>query len=195
MDGRSHRGVVVATMRRAVLVVCLMGAVALVPLLASARHTSVPDPNDTRGKLDIQEVTVEGSNKRPRWVVLTYERWTVEDIWDIGFATVHLDAYGDGAFDYYVIVRSDGSRLIASLYRDRDNKRDRFLRNVPADKPTRRTLEVSVPLSTIRVRNSGTYRWFARSLFTSGRCQDTCIDRAPDSGAVSETVPDPLPTP
>lgn len=194
MDGRSHRGVAVATMRRALLV-CLAGAVALVPLLASARHTSVPDPNDTRGKLDIQEVTVEGSNTRPRWVVLTYERWTIEDIWDVGFATVHLDAYGDTAFDYYVIVRSDGSRLIARLYRDRDNKRDRFLRNVPAEKPTRRTLEVSVPLSKIRVRGNGTYRWFARSLFTSGRCRDTCIDRAPNSGAISETVPDPLPTP
>ena len=195
MDGISHRRIAVATMKRAVIFVALVGAVSLVPLLASARHTSVPDPNDTLGLLDIQQVDVEGSNTRPRWVLLSFERWTIEDIWDTGFALVHLDSFGDGAFDYYAIVKSDGSRLIASLYRDRDNKRDRFLRNVSVDKPTRRTVEVSIPLSKVRVRNNGTYRWFTRTLFTSGRCQDTCIDRAPDSGAVSETIPNPLPTP
>ena len=195
MDGRSHRSIAVATMSRAVIAVALVGALALVPLLASARHTSVPDANDTRGLLDIQQLDVEGSNTRPRWILLSYERWTIEDIWDTGFVLIHLDSFGDDAFDYYAMVRSDGNRLIASLYRDRENKSDRFLQNVSVSKPTRRTMEVSIPLSKIRVRDNGTYHWFARTLFTSGRCQDTCIDRAPDSGAVSETIPNPLPTP
>ena len=86
-------------------------AVAL-PLLASARHLDVQDPNDTRGLLDVRRVQVVGTD-RPRFTVLTFGRWTTADIYDRGFLLVYLDTFGDERFDYYALLRSVGGSMKA----------------------------------------------------------------------------------
>jgi hypothetical protein len=39
--------------------------------------------------------------------------------------------------------------------------------------------------------NREAYRWSVTSLFTSGVCRRTCVDRAPDATMVDEPTPSP----
>lgn len=167
-----------------------------VPFLASARHVDLDDPDDTRGLLDVRRVDSFGGKDRPKWEIRTYERWRAVEIWDGGWGLVHLDTFGDERFDYYVLVRSNGSRLVGSLYLDRPQKDDRRVGNVKVDKPDRRSMLVILDLDDVRRRGSRSYRWFVRTLFMSGRCKEVCIDRVPDTSAVTEASdPAPVPTP
>ena len=107
-----------------VLSVTLVGAA--LPLIASADHVSVTDPNDARGPFDVRRVRVDGI-RSPRYDVVMFKRWTVAQVWDRSFALLYFDTMGDEAADYHVLVRSDGYRMRARLYRDRPAKRDKAM--------------------------------------------------------------------
>ncbi len=173
----------------------LIALVVLVPLTAAARHVDPADPEDTRGLLDVQRIDSMGAKNRPKWEIRTYDRWRAVEIWDVGWGIVHLDTYGDEHFDYYALVSSSGSRLKGALYEDRQGKDDRRIGAVKVDKPDRRSMLVVVDLNDLRRRGNDSWRWYVRTLFTSGRCQEVCIDRAPDANSVQEAEPAPVPTP
>ncbi|MGH2806100.1 MAG: hypothetical protein ACRDKT_02370 [Actinomycetota bacterium] len=177
-----------------VLLVALAAAVSL-PLLALARHVELTDPDDTKGLLDIRRVTVAGSRRAPTWTIATGARWTAEQMWDTGFLVVKIDTFGTRRADYYAIVNSDGRKFHGSLYRDRKKKPDRRLRGVRVDRADRRSLTIRIGLRELRRRESRIYRWYATTLFASDNCRSTCIDRAPDQGAISEPEPAQTPTP
>jgi hypothetical protein len=180
-----------------IAVAAVVAAALAIPLLASARHMEVLDPDDTKGLLDIRRVTVAGSQNAPTWTIATGARWTAEQMWDTGFLVVKIDTFGRPRADYYVIVSSDGRKFRGFLYRDRQEKPDRRLRGVALERLDRRSLTVTINIRDLRRRENRVYSWYTQSLFMSDNCRGTCIDRAPDSGVIAEpgTGSSPTPTP
>ena len=183
---------------RVALAVCVVAA-AVVPFVASADHGDLVDRNDTRGPFDVRRVDV-GGGRLPRYDVVTFPRWDVAQVWDRSYALVYFDTFGGDAPDYYVLVRSDGYRMRASLYRDKLRKKDRILAEVKAWKPGRRSFAVRVPLRKMRFPEQRlVYHWWVVTLHTGKSCRKVCFDRAPDTGKVTEPAPgagqSPTPTP
>lgn len=163
----------------------------LAPLVAGAGHVDPRDGNDTSGRLDVRRVR-SGTGWRPYWKIGTFRRWKVKEIRDKGFFLVYLDTFGDADFDYYAMVRSDGSHLRASLWRDRNPSRnDRFIRGLTAWRKTRRSVSVRVPLRSVRFpQTQTTYRWYVQTLYqNSKKCRNFCFDRVPNFNPVTEPRP------
>ncbi len=166
----------------------------LLGAMARADHVVVQDMNDTNGLLDIRRAEVAGP-RRPRFQVTTFERWRVGEIFDLGFTLVQLDTISTPRFDYYALVRSDGSRLRASLWRDRVSKRDYRIARLTAWRLDRANVVVRVPLRLMRIGGRRvTYGWIVETIFTSDECRRTCLDFAPDEGRIDEPLPLPAPT-
>lgn len=175
------------------LSVVALGAALVLPLLASARHVRISDPDDTRGVLDIRSVLIVDTAPA-KWKITTFGRWNAAQIWDSGFSFVFVDTFGTPRADYYVIVSSEGDRLRGVLYRDRAKGRDRRLRAVRVRHPKRRVVNIVIPFSKLRRRDSAVFRWYAQTMLSSSRCPQFCFDRAPDDGSVVEPGPRPTPT-
>jgi hypothetical protein len=188
-----HALVQEATLKRLVVIACVL-ALGIVPLWAFARHQDVSDGNDTRGLLDVKRVEVDG--KRPRFKIITFAGWNNQEMWDAGYFLVQFDSRGDGRFDHYALVRSNGYGIQATLFRDRQRKSDYRVASLEAWRKGSRSVSVRVPLRKLDIPTARTYyRWIVRSLFTNHNCRATCIDRVPDRGAVRELLIDPEPTP
>lgn len=173
--------------------------VAAIPFVASADHANLTDPNDTKGPFDVRRVKVAGT-RRPRYDVVTFPRWKVARVWDRSYGIVYFDTFGGAAPDYYVMVRSDGYRMRAQLYRDRTRKKDKILSGVKAWRPSKRSFAVRVPLRRMSLPEQRlVYHWWVLTLHTGTGCRRVCFDRAPDSGRVTEPAPgagqSPTPTP
>lgn len=189
-------------MTRARWVLVFLLVALLLPFIAWARHIDLIDRNDTRGLLDIHLVRVGGKTNSPRWKIETWGRWRTDQIWDRGVVLIELDTFGDGAFDYYAMTRSIGTRMVAEVFRRRPGP-DKSKFFIDTWRTSKRSVSLTVPLRRLRRRSTHAYRWFSNSVFSSDRCRKGCIDRAPDRGAVAEpgkpsptvTVPTPTPTP
>lgn len=195
MDGstRSVRATDAVTQARLPLALMVAGA-ALFGAIARADHAVVQDMNDTSGLLDVRRVEV-GGTKRPRFKVTTFERWRIVEIFDYGFTLVHLDTISGPRFDYYALVRSDGTSLRASLWRDRVTKRDYRIAKLSVWRLDRSNLVVRVPLRLVKVgEQRASYGWMTETIFTSDDCRRTCLDFAPDEGRIDEPLPLPTPT-
>lgn len=178
------------------LCACLVGAI---PFVASADHANVTDRNDTRGPFDVRRVKVAGI-RQPRYDVVTFPRWNVRRVWDRSYGLVYFDTFGGESSDYYVMVRSDGYRMQAKLYRDRARKKDKVMSGVKAWRPNKRSFAVRVPLRKMKIPERRlVYHWWVLTLHTGKGCKRVCFDRAPDSGRVTEPAPgagqSPTPTP
>jgi hypothetical protein len=185
---------VIGGRRAAVLTVLAIVAGLALPVLA-ARLVAVDDPADTRGLLDVHEVRFDDpSDGPPAWTVITFDEWTVRQIWDRGYVLLHLDTFGSADPDYFVLVRADRNTLAASLWRDRAT--DHRLFAVPASKRGSRGVEVKVPLRKLTIGTGRTlYRWYVTTLFTGGHCHQPCIDEAPDATMVEQPLPSSSPSP
>ena len=163
--------------RAAALTVLAVVAGLALPVLA-AFVVAVDDPADTRGLLDVHQVRFDdASDGLPAWTVITFDEWTVRQIWDRGNVLLHLDTFGRADPDYYVLVRSDRNTLVATLWRDRET--DRKLFKVPVSKRGSRGVEVEVPLRKLTIGTGRTfYRWYVTTLFTSNHCRQPCRRRA-----------------
>lgn len=177
----------------------LLGAVlalgAVIALAAPSFHGDIDDPNDTKGVLDVRRVRLdhEGGTEV---TVITFARWTPASIWDRGNAYIFLDTAAQEVPEYFVLVRSTGSDLQASLWRDRRHGRDVLLRKLTVRRKSPDGVSVSIPVKSLEfgpARES--YSWWAATTFTSRLCRRTCVDRAPDSGAVEQWRPGMSPTP
>ncbi len=159
---------------------------------AGATHSSVIDPADTRGQLDISRVRVIGRDE-PRWVVSTYEPWSLAAARDTGYILVLFDTFGTTRADYYALVRSTGNGLVGSLWRDHENRSDVRLRTLRISRPTAANLRIRVPLGWLNFGDRAFYNWEVRTLWTGPRCRRVCIDQAPNGAPVTEPVPGVLP--
>ena len=174
---------------RVALALCAALAAASLPFGASADHADVSDPNDAKGPFDVRRVKVVGGRK-PRYDVVTFPRWTAARVWDRSYGLVYFDTFGGEAPDYYVMVRSDGYRMRARLYRDKARKKDRPLSVVKAWRPGKRSFAVRVPLAKMKFPQQRlVYHWWVLTLHTGTSCKKVCFDRAPNTGKVTEPAP------
>jgi hypothetical protein len=165
-------------------------------LPALAHHTDQVDPNDTDGKLDLEQVGFDHEGEVPSWRMVTFSTWTVRSIWDRGDFVVQLDTRGDAAADYVAVVRSNGRRLIATLFRLRRSGRQIEVTSLRTDKEDSWAATVTVPLREVSIGpNRSSYFWSVLSSFTGGSCARTCLDTAPDDGMIEQPLPGVTPSP
>jgi hypothetical protein len=178
--------------RAAIAVLVASLAVGLSAPPATAAVTRVDDGNDTPGRLDIRYVSREHVNY-PRFNIHTFARWSVRSIWDRGNLVVRLDTRHGERFDYYALIRADGGRLVASLWRDYRRRADGYRGSLPEGRTGRRSAYVVVPLKRLDFGAArSVYRWQAETLYIGPtRCnQRLCIDRAPNRHGRAEPIPD-----
>lgn len=171
--------------------------VGLVAAIAGAHHSDITDPNDTRGKLDIQEVRLAHQPGPPRWAFVTFGEWGTRQIWDRGFFMVMLDTRLGDAAEYYLLVRSTGASLQGSLWRIRSVGPDSYLGLAPVRRWSSRNATVQVGLSRLTFGAKRTvYRWWTQTVFTNDVCRRTCRDRAPNGNdSVEQWRPGMSPSP
>jgi len=177
--------------------ICAMVAVTVIALAlpALAHHTDQVDPDDTDGKLDLDQVAFDHEGA-PSWRMATFSSWTVRSIWDRGTFIVQLDTKGDAAADFIAVVRSDGRRLVAALYRLRRDGREIELTALRTDKDGSSAAKVTVPLREVSIGpNRTSYFWSVLSNFTGGNCTRACLDAVPDAGMIEQPLPGVTPSP
>lgn len=182
--------------RRLIPFACAAATVAVLAIGAAAHHFDLRDANDTNGTLDIREVRLIHEGSPTELSVLTFSSWTTHGIWDRGSVIVYLDTRADEAPEYYVVVRSVGSGVAAEMWRDVRDGNDRRLFRVATWRRSRVGVSIRVPVKRLGFGpRRSSYRWFVQTLFTGAKCKATCLDRAPDEGAVEQWRPGMSPTP
>jgi hypothetical protein len=164
------------------------------PVLAD--HTDQVDPHDTGGKLDLAEVVFDHVGA-PTWRMTTFSTWSMRSIWDLGTFVVQLDTRGDAAADFVAVVRSDGRRLRADLFRLRRDGREIEMTTLPTAKAGSRAVTVTVPMRELSIGpNRTSYFWSVVSSYTGGLlCTRTCLDAVPDEGMIEQPLPGVTPSP
>ena len=184
-------------MRRSGLGLSALVAITLIAfaLPARAHHTDQADPNDTDGRLDLQGVRFD-HERAPDWRLATFARWSVRSIWDRGAFVVQLDTKGDPEPDFVAVVRSDGRRLVASLFRLRRDGHEVEIASLKAEKDGSKAATLRVPLREVSVGPQRTsYFWSTLSSFTGSSCTRTCHDPVPDAGMIEQPLPGVTPSP
>ncbi len=176
-----------------------VAASALTIALVSAALARVPveleDPNDTRGPMDVLTVTFDAAD-RPTWTVALEQPWRDRATWDRAYVFVYLDVIGDPRGDLYAIVRSTGSEITGSLWRDPKHGNDIRVRPLEVLWRSPKEIALTIPLGAMDVGAfRSIYRWWVVTTFTGKVCRRTCIDRAPDEGAIEQPLPGVSPTP
>ena len=189
-------------MRRSVLSFAAAAVVlvaAAFAVLAAGGRTSYPDGDDTRGVLDVQVVHYDKVPDEPQsWTVVTIARWRIGQLWDSGYVTVWFDTEGADAPDRYVLIRSTGFRMDATLLRisRQPGVPDRPVATLKVWRKTNDGVSVRVPVALLDVgpfRDS--YRWWVVTSLTTAKCPATCLDRVPNRGSVEQWLPGMSPTP
>lgn len=162
---------------------------------AAGTRAQVDDPNDTRGTLDVRRVWFDPEAGPPRWSVLTFADWDPAQIPDRGFVFVFLDTAGDAKDDYYVLISSNGRRLVGSLWRDPKRGADVRMRSIVVTRDPPSSVTVQVPVGALLGVFRTSYGWRVLTTFTGPVCRATCVDQVPDAGAFQQPVGTPTPTP
>jgi hypothetical protein len=152
--------------------------------LVSCMSPSPPDPKDTHGFLDVKQVESFLETQEPIWRVVTISRWSLSRMWDRGFVLLYLDTFGEDPPDYYALIRSVGTRLRATLYRNGHR-----LASLPVWRRNSRSVSIHIPFDKLLVgADRRFYRW--RVVTLTDRCRRTCFDQIPDEGALVQPLPD-----
>jgi hypothetical protein len=167
----------------------LLGAL-LIAAQADASHLTVNDPNDAKGLLDIRLVE-SGGQQTVTFRVETRARRTTRSLFERGFVLIQFDTrFGDGP-DYFAVLRSNGRRMVGTLFRDYEKQRDRAISGLTAWRRSRSSFSVTVPLMSMAFgRDREEYRWRAQTLFSGPNCRRVCFDFAPNKSWVLEPVPE-----
>ncbi len=177
------------------LVAATAAAIAITALPWSAVAESFPDANDTKGLMDLSSVESSGT-EQPIWRFVTFKSFSAARIWDHGYGLVMLDTFGSERFDHYALIWSNGESLQGELFRDRRKKDDYRVSGLKVWRPNKSSMTIRVPLAKLDIPVERLfYRWIAKTLIVGRQCPRTCIDRVPDTGAVSVPVPITTPSP
>jgi hypothetical protein len=94
------------------------------------------------------------------------------------------------------MVRSNGSKLIGELWRDRRKKDDYKMGELDTFRRHKRSVTIRVPLAKMKTPSDRQfYRWIAKTLMIGENCRAVCIDRIPDQGTERQNLPGVVPTP
>lgn len=150
--------------------------------------TSIEDPNDTRGVLDVRLVATTLGVSPSSWRIGTFGRASKRRLWDEGYFVVSVDSRGDPGFDLHVLVKSSGRRMRALILREGGRQ---AIGRTGAGRPGGRAVLVRVAPERLEVPPERAYfRWSVRSILTAPRCRP-CVDvvPAPDLGAFPQPWP------
>jgi hypothetical protein len=140
---------------------------------------SLTDPNDTRGILDVREVTASLGQAPPVWRIGTFGRASKRRLWDEGYFVVSLDSRGDEGFDFHVLVRSTGRRMRGVLLREGGRYP---IGRAEAARPGGRAVITRIAPERLEIPSERAYyRWSVLSIFTGPRCRP-CVDVVPSPG-------------
>jgi hypothetical protein len=172
------------------LLVCMLVLLVLAAGAAFASHRVVNDPNDTPGALDIKKVTSFGLHN-PARKIITFKGWTTRSMWDEGSFLVLYDSALDDRFDFYILVRSTGTRMEATLWRDYKEAPDELVGDAQVWRPNTRSVVTRISLDQLWFsKGRDFYRWKVQSLkWTGPNCKNVCFDKAPNGKAVKEPKP------
>jgi Ca2+-binding RTX toxin-like protein len=146
-----------------------------------------PDPNDTRGILDVKRAEVRAGN-RWVWNVSTRGKWSLRRLWDDGYLIVYLDTRDNAKSDFYLLARSTGRRMRGSLFRD-GTGRDARIGGVKVRHPDRRTARFLFDLGRIAVEPGRDFiRWSAQTILVNAVCSRSCFDGVTNEGALPMPV-------
>ena len=168
----------------------LLVVAALADGVAYASHRNVPDANDTQGALDIKRVESFGLY-RPARRIITFKEWSTSSMWDTGYIIVWYDTAVDGHFDFYILVRSNGNSMDATLWRNYKRSPDTVIGDAQVWRPSARSVVTRIRLAQLWFsKGRDTYRWKVQTIKTQGpNCKNVCFDRAPNTGAIVEPRP------
>ncbi len=181
---------------RGALPFLVAAAVVSTMVAALAVRTTMDDPNDTAGVLDVRRARYEWvPGISPRWTVLTFSTWSEAFVWDRGYLFVELDTRGDPGADYYTLLYSDGRRMRGTLFRV-GALRDARVADVAVRRTNHSSIEVAIPWGRMRFGPSReTFTWWVSTSLSGEVCPRPCMDRAPDEGGSEEWRPGYSPTP
>ena len=164
-------------------ILALVVAVATFATPAAADMTSMADPSDTRGPLDIKRISHGHATRDVLWHKLVmYRRWGAKDLTgdEIVF---HISTDGEDRYDEVrASVGVEEGRLAVRIYEFTEgsdygiagpSKRIRFKR------PDHRTIKVFFNESWVKGRS---YAWSVSSQYRdrgSAHCSNHCFDYAP----------------
>jgi len=173
--------------------------VSAVVTLAGAGPRDVDDPKDTKGRLDVRTARIRHpKGEPPEWTVLTFSTWTLAQLWDRGYLYLYLDTIGGEPADHVVMMRSDGRKMLASLWTTAKGSagRERFVSVLNVRRRSADGVSVKVPLKKLNFGDQRAfYRWWLVTVFSSDKCPSQCFDRVPDAGSVLRYRPGMEPSP
>jgi Ca2+-binding RTX toxin-like protein len=150
--------------------------------LLSCLEPSPADENDTHGFLDVKQVESFLDTHEPAWKVVTISRWSALRMWDQGFVLVYLDTFGADVADYYALIRSVGTRLRGTLYRNAHR-----VAGLHLWRRDRRSVSIRIPFEKLLLGEGRRFfRW--RVVTLTDRCRLTCFDRIPDEGSLVQPL-------
>jgi hypothetical protein len=142
---------------------------------ASCDPVSPADGDDTRGIVDIRLVDTGGGVGT--WRVGWFGRAAKRRLWDAGYVVVSIDSREGPAFDFHVVARSTGHRMLGLLLRDGMRKP---IGRVEARRPGGRGVRIAVALDRLAIApERAYYRWAVRTIYNDGRCRP-CFDPVPN---------------
>jgi hypothetical protein len=178
--GRSWRGVVTMVTASAVALAVTGNA--------QADGKRISDGNDRPGPLDIRSASHGHAGSRVVHTISTFNRWRLSDLGPDtrGLFAVEISSDGDRALERVVLIFRRGGQIIARVYRI-SGRRLISLGSGSASKPDGRTVRVSFARSLIGT--TAGYRWKAHSQHrAAGRCNNLCVDHAPNSGLILHDI-------
>lgn len=162
-------------------------------MLVAALWSAVPaaavvsaDPDDTPGKLDVEELRVtQDVDARLRIVIRTFEPWGTHLLRRPGpnWIRVLFDTEPGGGPEYSGRIYELGGRLTIQI-----NGQGSQFENLPVRHPNGRTARLVVPGDT-PMSPLGVGVAVRTRVFKEGSvCDPACRDRAPDGGFLAEVV-------
>ncbi len=177
--------------------VSLLLALALLPSSALADTTRFGDLDDTPGKFDIRTMMQGHAQEAVIHRIGTYERWRKGAFGtrnDSNFINFFFDTDNDNGFERRLTVDVDRNRRLTARMMDWETRE--FLDTVAINRPTRRSLKLTIPTALLGPGVSS-YRWRSGSFFHAdnrGPCGTpsdvviSCTDRFPDRGLATHNL-------
>jgi hypothetical protein len=182
--------------RTTVLGLAVVSTILALALPALGGSTSIEDPDDANGRLDIRSVGLDDSVSQLAWRVSTFRAWTIREIWDRGFVMVQLDTKGDARIDHVAVVSSNGRKVIGTLNRVRTDGRLVEIGHVHVGKDGGRAVGLTIALHRLFIGpHRASFFWNVVTSFVGDNCRRTCFDVVPDSGMAEQPLPEPSPSP
>jgi Ca2+-binding RTX toxin-like protein len=147
--------------------------------VTACRLDSPRDPDDAKGRLDLWRIRTSFGATQSSWFFNTQRAWTVNDIWDEGYALVFLDTSGNASAEYRILIRARTSGRGVSAFLTRLGDGTRW--GLEAWRPGSSSLAVRLPMSRLSIGSGRTYfRWWGQTLSSHSFCKRAvCFDLAP----------------